>query len=249
MQECLVKELDTIEMDTPTYGNHILNLYPNKELPMEFKRFQPIIDKIFERIPHVECTSNQHYITIDSKYFPIDSSTRSEGLHADGNFCLDPTFGKKAWGGSSTWGGGRTFQSLKEDGITEQMAKESVIRTNPIDGKEYLAYIPFETEFGNEIPFGKYISSELGGIFCISDLEGCDAYSGKGNFVIGDNGNVEAYTYAIVSSMKKHTFGANKLNFMTSNTPHESTIIKKGNRRTLIRVTLAHDYPNKNLIL
>lgn len=249
MQECLIKDLGVLEIDTPNFGNHILNLYPKKDLPSEFKRFQPIIDKIFEKIPHVYGTSNQHYITIDSKYFPIDSSLRSEGLHIDGNFCLDPSFGKKAWGGSSTWGGGRTMESLHADGITEDIQRESVIRTNPIDGKKYFTYTPFQTEFGNDIPFGKYVSSELGGIFCISDLEGCEAYSGKGDFVVGDNGDVEPFCNEIWETMDKQTFGANKLYFMSSNTPHESSIIKKGNRRTLIRVTLAHDYPNKKLAL
>lgn len=36
---------------------------------------------------------------------------------------------------------------------------------------------------------------------------------------------------------------------MSSDTPHESLEIQKGTRRTLIRVTLAHDYPNNALLI
>lgn len=263
----VVKELETINFESPKFGNHILNLHPSKNLPSEFEVFQSLIDSIFNRIPHVEGTSNKHYVTIDSKFFPVDSSLRREGLHVDGNMCVDPSFTEKSWGGStttwggsstwskslalkswggsSTWGGSRAFGSV----YGEEIMENAVERINPLDGKKYFVHIPWVSESGDEVPFGQYISSELGGMLLISDLGGCDAFSGDLELDIRSEGDVEHQRELIEQKLQKHDLKGNTLYFVGSNVPHESKIIKAGNRRTLIRVTLAHDYPNKELVL
>ena len=43
-------------------------------------------------------------------------------------------------------------------------------------------------------------------------------------------------------------FEANNLYFMTSNTPHETLTIPKGERRTFMRVTLDRRYPTNEIL-
>lgn len=222
--------IGNIHISNPEYGDLTLNLFPvpidrNFDLPKQFNEFTDTIDDILKLIPFDENSSNQHYITIDSKFFTKPESLRREGLHVDGNFCGDPNFTGLTWGGTQTvptWGG---CCIIGHDVITNWVSP-----------------------YGVKPPIGKYISEDLGGIFVASTEVGCKVFTGDTDIRVGSEGDVEHARKVIESSMKESILEANKLYFMTSNTPHETLLIDKGKRRTLIRVTLAHDYNNKLIL-
>lgn len=231
-----IKKLGELHLKHNLVGNHTLNLFPDRLLPSGFEMFQPVVDKIFSHIPWDNNSSNDHFVTIDSKYFAEASALRREGLHIDGNFCADPEF-QLTGSGRNTWGG------------TEIIVTWGRTRFEVIENGNYSIHTPFINEFGAKPEVGIYVSEELGGIFCVSDLAGCEAFEGDFDIEVQSEGNVEHERKEIEKNGNKILFQAHQLYFMTSNTPHESLIIPAGNRRTLIRVTLAHDYPNKLLKL
>lgn len=84
-------------------------------LPEGFKQWEESFNEVLKYIPLQE-GANTHYVTIDTKFFTTDEFLRREGVHIDGNFCVDPYFSsaiaeKASWGGSSyggsSWGGAR----------------------------------------------------------------------------------------------------------------------------------------------
>lgn len=184
------------------------------------------ISNMIDLVPIDNNSSNKHFITVDSKFMAQDSALRREGIHLDGNFCGDPEFqklGNLTWGGSETtgWGGSRCEE------VT--------------DGK-YEVTTPWISEFGTKMEIGQYISSKLGGILCLSDYSGCTAYK-LDNKIINIKSGGELLSDEIKSN-ENLEFKKNSIYFMTSDTPHESHVIPAGNRRSLIRLTLAHDYDN-----
>ena len=231
-----------LQLSAPSIGNFTLNLFPHKNLPAGFEIFQDAVNAIFSYIPYDVNSSNEHFVTIDSKYFPVDSALRREGLHIDGNFCVDPVFclhpkekGKNTWGGA-------TIVSR------ETWDKTSIAYVQTEDDKHsYDIKTPFVNEFGISPPLGIYVSGVLGGIFCISDIAGCEVYDCVyDSHIIESEGAInDSHRATLEQTGSKHMLKGNTLYFMSSNTPHESLVIKAGQRRTLIRVTLAHDYPNK----
>ena len=60
-------------------------------LPEGFKIWEDSFNEILKRIPLQE-GANTHYVTIDTKFFTTDDFLRREGIHIDGNFCVDPYF-------------------------------------------------------------------------------------------------------------------------------------------------------------
>lgn len=225
MIESVIKELGALEVPNPKYGDLCLNVFPlDREIPDEFNLFRSTFHAIRSLIPYAPHTSNLHYLTIDSKFFTKDEFLRREGIHIDGNFCADPNFSGSTWGGTTIregWGG---FKMSGWEVIQE-----------------------WKSPYDLDIPIGEYISKDKGGILCVSNEIGCRAWEGNFNGEVGSQGDV-SHLEEELSNGKEVLLGKNELYFMTSNTPHETLLMSKGTRRTFIRITLAHDYPN-NLIL
>ncbi len=216
--KCILKELKDIQVLNPMYGDFKLQVFPfdsSKQLllPEGFKLWERQVNQMISFIPH-QSHAKTHYLTIDSKFFSEDGFLRREGVHIDGNYCVDPNFQMVMWGGS-TWSG-----TSIEDGKVIQK---------------------FASPYGTQMPIGEYVSESKGGIICASSFAGCDVWTGDLPKVIGDGG---AYDEANLINAEKISLQENKLYFMSSNTPHETTMIPKGTRRTLIRITLNHEYDN-----
>jgi hypothetical protein len=227
-----ISHVGELNIPDPDYGDLKLNLMPfqhtgaDVELPQMFKLWEPTLNEILKNVPVVDrAHRNKHYVTIDTKFFANEGTLRREGIHADGNFCVDPKFmPKRCWGGSQprpTWAGAH----LKND---------DVIMT-------------WTSEFGTVPPIGTYITNQKGGIFCVSSEVGCRGW--QGDFY----GDVQAE--GMFSDMedqltpdKMVVFEKNNLFFMTSNTPHETLHIEQGKRRTFMRVSLNHNYPTNEIL-
>lgn len=222
----LIKKLGDFKIPDPEYGDMKLNIFPweNGEmirLPIGFELWEPHIRSLMSMIP--KCPgADQHYVTIDSKFFPKADFLRREGVHIDGNFCVDPNFKNATWGGTTTtWGGSEYHPTLR------------VIKD-------------WELPYNIEFPVGDYVSEKKGGLFCVSSEVGCQAWSGEFHGEVGNEGSF-SYMQDQLKEENKVIFEKDKLYFMTSNTPHETLKIDKGKRRTFIRITLNHEYPNKLL--
>lgn len=221
---CSIKDICNLNVPNPEYGDMKLNVFPidienSPLLPKEFSIWEETLDSIIEHIPLVD-GCNQHYVTIDSKFFTVDDFLRREGVHMDGNFCADVNFSRPTWGGTRTsWGG-------------VSIDKECKIIT------------PWVSPYNVEVPYGTYVSDSLGGIFCASSEIGCRAWQGTFEGEIGDEGDFSNMKNQL-NQDNEVLFKKNRLYFMSSNTPHESLKIAKGTRRTFIRVTLNHNYPNE----
>lgn len=230
-----IKNLGGFEVPDPAYGNLKLSVMPFYHnggyisLPEGFKMWETALNDIMKYVP-LCLGASTHYVTIDSKFFPKAEFLRREGIHADGNFCVDPNFTKETWGGVSvkgystpvaTWGGAlyNTVHKVVKD---------------------------WEMPYDIEIPVGDYISSEKGGIFAVSSEVGCQGWQGTFYGDVGAEGDYSAMQGQLTED-KRVVFEKDVLYFMTSNTPHETLLIDKGKRRTFIRVTLNHEYPNKIL--
>lgn len=114
-----VKKLGEVNLPDPKVGDLKLSVMPfenNNEwvsLPDGFKIWEESFNQILKHIPLQE-GANTHYVTIDTKFFTVDEYLRREGVHIDGNFCVDPYFTSTkvnemaSWGGASyqsSWGG------------------------------------------------------------------------------------------------------------------------------------------------
>ena len=220
--KCNLIELMNIKVLNPMYGDFKLQVFPFDSakpvlLPDGFKLWERQINKIASLIPYQKNAST-HYITIDSKFFTDDGFLRREGVHVDGNFCVDPNFQIVNWGGA-TWSG----SSIYEGKVIQK----------------------FASPYNIEMPIGEYVSESKGGIICASSFSGCTVWTGDLPNIIGDGGS---YDESNLISATKKDLEANKLYFISSNTPHETTLIPKGTRRTLIRITLNHNYENKDFL-
>lgn len=118
-----IRNLGELEIPDPAVGDLKLSVMPfenNGEwvsLPDGFKLWEDAFNKILKCIPLQE-GANTHYVTIDTKFFTTDEFLRREGVHIDGNFCVDPYFKSvnemASWGGASynppprsSWGGAK----------------------------------------------------------------------------------------------------------------------------------------------
>lgn len=210
--------LEDISVIDAQYGDFKLQVFPFNHkigcsLPVGFKLWKNQIDHILSLIPLQE-SALTHYLTIDSKFFTTTEYQRREGIHIDGNFCVDPKFQWKTWGGTG-WSG----ISIENGKIVQA----------------------FESPYNIQIPFGQYVSESLGGIICASSQEGCEAWIGEIDNAVQDEG---AYPEQNLTHIQPKLLKANTLYFMSSNTPHRTLLIPKGARRTLIRITLNHNYKN-----
>ena len=228
-----VKQL-TINEKLPSidFGNAKLQVFPfnnmDKEikLPFLFSQFQEIFNTIRSKIPLMDkYKNNLHYVTIDTRYFENDDYLRREGLHIDGNFCIDPSFKYKTWGGT-TW----AYVDFEEN------------------NEKIVAIKAWEDPYNIEIPIGDYISDSLGGILMISSIPGCKIFNGNFNLNILDAGSISEDNREELNKYNTVIPDSNELYFISSNTPHETLITEKGNRRTFLRITLNHNYENKLIL-
>lgn len=225
--EAAIKCFGECEVPNPFWGDMRLTMFPigseaqRTYLPPAFDRWQPTVNRMLRQIPIVS-SSHEHFVTIDSKFFGVDEPLRREGIHIDGNFCGDPNFKGATWGGTTTTWSGVTCEN-------------AVVST------------PWVSESRTKPPIGEYVSSEKGGIFCASSLEGCQAWVGD---IAGypNSGGCCDHLKDELEDNENVVLEKNKLYFMSSNTPHETLTIKKGNRRTLVRLTLDHRYPNERIL-
>lgn len=211
-----IADFGDFTIPNPKYGDFNLNLHPlNMELPIQFDLWEDQVNEICNLIPFVN--NCQHFVTITSKFFTEESSLRREGIHIDGNFCADPDFSCSTWGGTTTtWAGTSVNKKLE-------------IKTK------------FVSPYGITPPLGTYVSANYGGIFVASSYGGCDIYEDEIECYIGDEGSLAH------DDRFKHgkILKPNRLYFISSDTPHSSLPIPQSTRRTLIRVTLDHKYPNR----
>lgn len=234
-----VKSMGRCFINEPMFGDLILNLFPirkwrkNKVLPIEFSNFQLPVNRIMDLIPHDPQSDNNHFVTIDSKFFTREETLRRPGIHIDGNFCGDPTFSYATWGGTTTTWGGTTTEPNPDRGINEQ--PKWIVKTNWV------------SPYGITPPLGTYVSDKLGGFLCVSTYEGCRVFPDDLVLEVGNEGDLEHHR-KLLSKSKNFVLKPGVLYFLSSNTPHESLPIPQGIRRTLIRVTLSHDYNNRLIL-
>jgi hypothetical protein len=94
-----IKGLGEVNLPDPEFGDFKLSVMPfenNGEwvsLPEGFKIWEESFNQVIKNIPLQE-GANTHYVTIDTKFFTTDEFLRREGVHIDGNFCVDPNFRK-----------------------------------------------------------------------------------------------------------------------------------------------------------
>ena len=312
IHETVVKKICEVKLPDPEHGDLKLSVMPfenNGEwvsLPEGFKIWEHSFNDILKMIP-LQDGANTHYVTIDSKFFTTDEFLRREGVHVDGNFCVDPNFRtineyKESWGGASpkpTWGGAtyKEFDVEDENGSMGKVSKriDYEDENGSIElksswggaspkptwgGAMYDGGIEFKTSWGGAgpkptwggakfehyeakednshvkmdwvlpykimIPIGDYISEKKGGILTVSTEVGCQAWSGKFKGEILSEGAFTKMEDQLTDD-KKIVFEKNSLYFMSSNTPHETLLITKGKRRTFMRITLNHNYLNKNI--
>ena len=226
----VIKELGKFMLPDPEFGDLKLSVMPFENnggripLPKGFEIWEESLNKIMEQVPLVE-GANTHYVTIDSKFFSRDGFLRREGIHADGNFCVDPSFKRATWGGlmaAPTWSG------------------------MSFDAENYMAVMDWVLPYDIKIPIGEYISSEKGGIFAVSTEVGCQGWHGDFHGRVESEG-CYGFMHDQLTEDRKVVFQKDVLYFMTSNTPHETLTISRGKRRTFMRITLNHEYPNKIL--
>lgn len=132
----VIKDLGNVVLPDPEHGNLQLSVFPFENtnewisLPDGFKIWEESLNEIMSKVP-LQNGANTHYVTIDSKFFTTDEFLRREGIHVDGNFCVDPNFitesfrnkpkdrnFKSSWGGATikeTWGGAKLKDESEEE--------------------------------------------------------------------------------------------------------------------------------------
>jgi hypothetical protein len=277
-----VKNLGEIQLPDPEFGDFKLSVMPFENtggwvsLPEGFKIWEESFNEVLKNIPLQE-GANTHYVTIDTKFFTTDEFLRREGVHIDGNFCVDPNFRKMnettiddvlsddylsdvedefkaSWGGAEpkpSWGGARY------ENDEDFKASWGGAEPQPSWGGARMKEYQYEAKADNShvkmdwvlpykdvvIPVADYVSESKGGILTVSTEVGCQAWDGEFYGEILGEGSFEKMSDQLTEDRKK-VFEKNQLYFMTSNTPHETLMIGKGNRRTFMRITLNHNYKN-----
>ena len=244
------KNFGKLEIPDQKLGNTRLNVMPFEQtkewidLPEEYEKWEGTLNEILKKVPLQE-GATQHYITICSDFFTEDGFQREEGPHMDGNFCVDPTFVNsenqpiKGWGGTSPapcpspspgWGNLLPSPTV----LTEQPDNSHVIMN-------------WKLPYDIVIPISKYVSGSKGGLFIVSSNVGTKVWDGKFKGRVGPLGSFESMKNQLTDD-RKQLVPKNELVFMTSNTPHESLLVKAGERRTFMRLTLNHNYNNKAIL-
>jgi hypothetical protein len=249
IHQTTIRKVCDLNIPDPQYGDLKLSVMPFEnngkyiKLPIGFELWEKSLNEIISQIPLYK-GANTHYITIDSRFFTKSDFLRREGIHADGNFCVDPNFIKATWGGSTvktTWGGIKLEPQPTWGGVTIQPTWGGAMYS-----PKYKVIKDWVLPYDIEIPLGNYISEKKGGIFAVSTEIGCQGWDGEFYGEVGAEGDFSEMRDQVTDD-KKVIFEKDILYFMTSNTPHETLLIEKGKRRTFIRITLNHNYPNNIL--
>jgi hypothetical protein len=230
---CQVKTLGPITIYEPEYGDLSLKVYPINHgeqinLPPAFKPWSTEVFDILSGIP-IQPHATKAFVTIESRWFSVPDTLRREGVHMDGNFCADPTFRKAdkmlaGWGG--TWSGIRAVKNV-------ECSDNSHV--------EIGFSIPYDIGI---IPIGKYVSNDLGATIVATSYEGCHAWPGQYRGSVGEGGDFSNMADQLGEPIM---IPANQVVAMTSNTPHQSLVTPAGVRRTLIRITMPHNWDNRCL--
>jgi len=224
-----------ISIPDQEFGNTKLNVFPfthtgkDISLPAPYGMWEDTVNEILKHVPLQE-GANEHYITINSDFFTEDGFQRGEGVHMDGNFCVDPTFVSGSGEFKASWGGIRMRK-----GHPVELPDNSHVEKNWV--------LPYKDVI---IPVGTYVSDKLGGLFIASNNVGTRAWKGIFYGEVGEVGNYESMQDQLTKE-KEQFVPANELVFMTSNTPHETIMVPKGERRTFLRLTLNHKYKNEQI--
>jgi hypothetical protein len=165
-----VKNLGEVILPDPNTGDFKLSVMPFENngswvsLPEGFKQWEESFNEVLKYIPLQE-GANTHYVTIDTKFFTTDEFLRREGVHMDGNFCVDPYFtssitemsswggasyddgSKTSWGGAepdikSSWGGAEPMPSWGGATSKSKMPQFKIVR-----GEDGVAKIIRESKF------------------------------------------------------------------------------------------------------
>lgn len=213
--------LGNIKLPNPEFGDLKLNVFPIRHDGSTI-----ILPKQFKEYEHsVNKIMSKIPIQEDAKehYVTIDSKffTTKDFLRREGVH-IDGNFCADPNFTGSTWGGTRCTPELK---ITTSWVSESNI----------------------DIPIGKYVSNNFGGLIVVSNEVGCRGWSGTFNGLVGDEGDFSNMENQLTDD-NEFICGKDEVWFMTSNTPHETLLIEQGKRRTFMRITLNHNYDNTQLL-
>lgn len=246
-----IRDLGGINIPDFHFGDIRLPVFPfhhtgdRVSLPLGFEAWEEPLNQMLKSIP-VQEGAQEHFVTIDSKWFSRDEAHRREGVHIDGNFCADYDFSWPQGGGPleapgngkepmSAWGGG---------GWAGLVALDRQERSNNAH-----VHMGFKTPYPNiRVPVGRYVSSRFGGTLVAANQVGCDVWPGQyDQAVVGDGGSLDPMLDQVMGKPRVR-LEANKVYLMSSDTPHESFVQDAGTRRTLLRVTLAHNYDNTPIL-
>ncbi len=222
-----IKFISKINIKDPNFGDFKLQVLPFTHdgnakitLPESFSMWNENVREMMSTVP-VQKNATKFYITIDTKYFSADGFLRREGVHMDGNFCADPSFSPKCG-----WAGMKAISEIEKPDNSH-------------------ISIPWIIPYNIVVPIGKYVSGSLGGTMVSSSFEGCNAYPGRYYGEVESGGCFRNMNDQI---NKELVIEKNKIYFMSSNCPHETLKIPRGNRRTFIRITFPHNYYNRCLL-
>lgn len=241
-----IKNFGKLNIPNQDIGNTKLNVMPFEQtkgwvkLPLEYIKWEKTLNEILKYVPLQE-GATQHYITINSDFFTEDGYQRNEGAHMDGNFCVDPTFVDKKNQTIKGWAG---TSPTPQPGWSNMLPSERILEERADNSHVIMDWaLPYDIV----IPISKYISDTKGGLFIVSSNIGTKAWNGKFKGHVGPLGSFSDMKEQLTKNNEKY-IPANELVFMTSNTPHESLLIPKGERRTFMRLTLNHNYNNSQIL-
>lgn len=229
---CQLLSLGHLTVPDPVYGDFRLAVFPFThdgrtplDLPDGFGLWTETLRAIMRRVP-VQADATQFFVTIDSKFFTTPGYLRREGIHMDGNFCVDPTFTYRTWGNPPTW--------------ADMVRIADEVKPNNAHVK-----LGFTLPYDIQVPVGKYVSGDLGGILTASSYTGCQAWPGTYSGEVGPGGD---WADMLTQLEGPTVLEAHQLWLMSSNCPHETMLIPEGARRTFLRITLPHNYRNAALM-
>ena len=161
-----IENLGEVVLPDPNTGDFKLSVMPFENtgewvsLPHGFKLWEESFNEVLKYIPLQE-GANTHYVTIDTKFFTTDEFLRREGVHIDGNFCVDPYFSSSIIQENSSSGGDSPKRSREEirklirqkaqDAKRRQLLNSNPDNSSPKDLKKNLATI-FRTSWGGASP-------------------------------------------------------------------------------------------------
>jgi hypothetical protein len=235
------KNFGCINIPEQSIGNTRLNVFPFEqtkeyvELPEPYKMWEETLNEILMYIPLQE-DATQHCITINSEFFTEDTYQRREGIHIDGNFCVDPNYLDEKSNPLSTWGG-MTWGGMKHNSNHQTEQEDN----SHVDMDWVLPYNII-------VPIGTYVDNNKGGLFIASSNIGTRYWKVNENISIAEAGDLSHMKGKRLKLSNSKHLPANELVFINSTTPHETLLIPKGTRRTFLRLTLNHNYDNRQII-